>query len=227
MSKKLTYAELDAERSRLAKSEGLLDIALNLTLHGKPDATEQVSHEGDRWKFQLYGARRADGGFVVETFYHPGQSPHSAVQYLDDLTRIPGRFSEGGMKYTDALSRLRSARERIVRESERPGHSRTAVPDRSGGAAPCAPGESPAENSARRYSIRHEDGSVLAQGLTVDQVEQWWKESAASGERNEDRYEGLRTDGNVVLVTAARECGAEDGRDEDGLEQSPGDDLGR
>ena len=72
MSKKLTYAELDAERARLAKSEGLLVIALNLTLHGKPDATVQVSHEGDRWKLQLYGARRADGGFVVETFYHPG-----------------------------------------------------------------------------------------------------------------------------------------------------------
>lgn len=220
MSKKLTYAELDAERARLAKSEGLLGIALNLTLHGKPDATEQCSHEGDRWKLQLYGARRADGGLVVETFYHPGQSPHSAVHYLDDLTGISGRLSEGGMKYTEALSRLRSARDRIATESERPAHGLMAAP------------ESPAEKAARRYSIRLEDGSglgvkMLADGLTLDQVERWWKESDASGERNEDRYEGLRTEGNVVLVSASRERAAEDGRSEDDCEQSPGEDLGR
>jgi len=181
MSKKLTYAELDAERARIAKSEGLLGIALNLTLHGKPDATEQCSHEGDRWKLQLYGAHRADGGLVVETFYHPGQSPHSAVHYLEDLTRIPGRLSEGGMKYTEALE--------------------------------------------RRYSIRHEGGSVLADGLTIDQVEQWWKESDASGQTNEDRYEGLRTEHNVVLVTDSREW-TPPARDEDD-EQTPGEDLGR
>ena len=131
MSKKLTYAELDAERERLAKSEGILGIALNLTLHGKPDATEQCSHEGDRWKLQLYGARRADGGLVVETFYHPGQSPHSGVHYLEDLTRIPARLSEGGMKYTEALSRLRATRDRIVYEPVRTGHSQEAAPDRS------------------------------------------------------------------------------------------------
>ncbi len=215
MSKKLTYAELDAERSRLAKSEGLLSIALNLTLHGKPDATEQVSHEGDRWKLQLYGARRADGGLVVETFYHPGQSPHSAVHYLDDLTRIPARLSDGGMKYTEALSRLRSARDRIVSESERSTQALKTVP------------ESSAQKTVRRYSIRLEDGSVLADGLTIDQVEQWWKENDASGARNEDRYEGLRTESNVVLVTAAREWGAEDARGEDDCEQSPGEDIGR
>ena len=221
MSKKLTYAELDAERSRLAKSEGLLSIALNLTLHGKPDATEYVSNEGDRWKLQLYGARRTDGGFVVETFYHPGQSPHSAVHYLDDLTRIPARLSDGGMKYTEALSRLRSVRDRIaVCETERPAQ---ALPPAR---------ESPAEKAARRYSIRLDGGSglgvkMLADGLTLDQVEQWWKESDASGQRNEDRYEGLRTEGNVVLVTAAREWMAEDERDEDDCEQSPGEDMGR
>ena len=217
MSKKLTYTELDAERSRLAKSEGLLSIALNLTLHGKPDATEQVSHEGDRWKLQLYGARRADGGLVVETFYHPGQSPHSAVHYLDDLTRIPARLSDGGMKYTEALSRLRSARDRIVSESERSTQALKTVP------------ESSAQKTVRRYSIRLEDGSVLADGLTIDQVEQWWKENDASGARNEDRYEGLRTESNVVLVTAAREWGAEDARGEDDCEQSPGagEDMGR
>ncbi len=220
MSKKLTYAELDAERSRLAKSEGLLGIALNLTLHGNPDATEQCSHEGDRWKLQLYGAHRADGGLVVETFYHPGQSPHSAVHYLDDLTGIPGRLSEGGMKYTEALSRLRATRDRIATESERPAHGLMPAP------------ESPAEKAARRYSIRLEDRSglgvkMLADGLTLDQVERWWKESDASGERNEDRYEGLRTEGNVVLVSASPERAAEDGRSEDDCEQSPGEDLGR
>ena len=215
MSKKLTYAELDAERSRLAKSEGLLSIALNLTLHGKPDATEQVSHEGDQWKLQLYGARRADGGLVVETFYHPGQSPHSAVHYLDDLTRIPARLSDGGMKYTEALSRLRCARDRIVSESERSTHALRVAP------------ESSAQNTVRRYSIRLEDGSVLADGLTIDQVEQWWKENDASGARNEDRYEGLRTEGNVVLVTAARQWRAEDGRGAADDEQCPGEDMGR
>ncbi len=213
MSKKLTYAELDAERARLAKSEGLLGIALNLTLHGKPDATEQCSHEGDRWRLQLYGARRADGGIVIETFYHPGQSPHSAAHYLEDLTRIPARLSEGGMKYTEALSRLRATRDHIVFESERPGQARQAAR------------ESPAQKAERRYSIRHEDGSVLAQGLNIDQVEQWWKESDASGQTNQDRYEGLRTEGNVVLVTTAREWAA--GRDADDDEQIPGEDLGR
>ena len=220
MSKKLTYAELDAERARLAKSEGLLGIALNLTLHSKPDATEQVSHEGDRWKLQLYGARRADGGFVVETFYHPGQFQHSAVHYLDDLTRIPARLSDGGMKYTEALSRLRSARDRIVSESERSTQALKTVP------------ESSVQKAAQRYSIRLDDGSglgvkMLADGLTIDQVEQWWKENDASGARNEDRYEGLRTEGNIVLVTAARQWRAEDGRGAADDEQSPGEDMGR
>lgn len=213
MSKKLTYAELDAERSRLGKSEGLLGIALNLTLHGKPDATEQCSHEGDRWKLQLYGARRAEGGLVVETFYHPGQSPHSAVHYLEDLTRIPAPLSEGGLKYSQALERLRVARNRIVSEAERPSPSRQAAP------------ESPAQKAEQRYSIRHEDGSVLAQGLTIDQVERWWKEGDAGGQVNEDRYEGLRTEGTVVLVTDSREWAAH-GRDEDD-EQTAGEDLGR
>jgi len=213
MSKKLTYAELDAEPARLAKSKGLLGIALYLTLHGKPDATEQCSHEGDRWKLQLYGARRAEGGIVIETFYHPGQSPHSAVHYLEDLTRIPGRSSEGGMKYTEALSKLRVARDRIVYEPVRTGHSQQAAP------------KSPAQKAERRYSIRHEDRSVLAQGLNIDQVEQWWKESDASGQMNQDRYDGLRTEGNVVLVTTAREWAA--GRDADDDEQIPGEDLRR
>lgn len=213
MSKKLTYAELDAERERLAKSEGLLGIALNLTLHGKPDTTEQCSHEGDRWKLQLYGAHRADGGLVVETFSHPGQSPHSAVHYLEDLTRIPGRLSEGGMKYTEALGRLRIARDRLVYEAERQKTERQSAQ------------ESPADKAERRYSICREDGSVLAQGLTIDQVEQWWKESDASGQTNEDRYEGLRTEDNVVLVTDSREW-TPSARDEDD-EQTPGEDLGR
>ena len=68
---------------------------------------------------------------------------------------------------------------------------------------------------------------MLAEGLTIGQVEQWWKGSDASGKTNEDRYEGLRTEGNVVLVTVAREWWAEDGRDEDDCEQSPAEDLGR
>ena len=80
--------------------------------------------------------------------------------------------------------------------------------------------ETSAENPARRYSIRHEDGFVLAQGLTIDQVERWWKESDASGQTNEDRYEGLRTESNVVLVTTAREWAA--GRDADDDEQDVG-----
>jgi hypothetical protein len=220
MSKKLTYVELDAERARLAKSERLLGIALNLTLHGKPDATEQVSHEGDQWKLQLYGARCADAGIVVETFYHPGQSAHSAVHYLDDLSQIPARLSDGGMKYTEALSRLRSARDRIVSESERSTQALKTVP------------ESSVQKAAQRYSIRLDDGSglgvkMLADGLTIDQVEQWWKENDASGARNEDRYEGLRTEGNIVLVTAARQWRAEDGRGAADDEQSPGEDMGR
>ena len=220
MSKKLTYVELDAERARLAKSERLLGIALNLTLHGKPDATEQVSHEGDQWKLQLYGARCADAGIVVETFYHPGQSAHSAVHYLDDLSQIPARLSDGGMKYTEALSRLRSARDRIVSESERSTQALKTVP------------ESSVQKAAQRYSIRLDDGSglgvkMLADGLTIDQVEQWWKENDASGARNEDRYEGLRTEGNIVLVTAARQWRAEDGRGAADDEQCPGEDMGR
>ena len=73
-----------------------------------------------------------------------------------------------------------------------------------------------------------EGGLLLASkaGLNLDSAS-GWKENDASGARNEDRYEGLRTESNVVLVTAAREWGAEDARGEDDCEQSPGEDIGR
>lgn len=113
--KKPTYDELHAERDRLARSEGLLSLALNLVLQGKrAEATEQASHEGGRWRLQLFGAARADGGIVIETYFHPGQAPHSAAYYLDDLARVPGPLSEGGLKYARAVERLTVVRNRIV-----------------------------------------------------------------------------------------------------------------
>lgn len=113
--KKPTYDELHAERDRLAQSEGLLSLALNLLLQGrKAEATEQASHDGGRWRLQLFGAARADGGIVIETYFHPGQAPHSAAYYLDDLARVPGPLSEGGLKYANAVERLTVARNRIT-----------------------------------------------------------------------------------------------------------------
>jgi hypothetical protein len=112
--KKPTYDELHAERDRLARSEGLLSVALNVLIRGKAEATEQVSHDGGRTKLQLFGASRADGGIVIETYYHPGQASHSAAYYLDDLARVPGHLSEGGLKYASAVERLTLARNRIA-----------------------------------------------------------------------------------------------------------------
>lgn len=112
--KKPTYEEVLAERDRLTKSEGVLSIAINLLVQGKADATEQVSHDDGRWRLSLFGAARADGGIVIETYYHPGQAPHSAAYYLDDLARVPGHLSEGGLKYASAVERLTMARNRIA-----------------------------------------------------------------------------------------------------------------
>ncbi len=122
--KKPTYDEVITERDRLAKSEGLLSVALNLVAHGKADATEQASHDGGRWRLQLFGAARAAGGIVIETYYHPGQAPHSAAYYLDDLARVPGPLSEGGLKYASAIERLTRARDRIVAGATRAGGER-------------------------------------------------------------------------------------------------------
>ena len=117
--KKPTYEELLAERDRLTKSEGVLSIAVNLLVQGKAEATEQVSHDCGRWRLSLFGAARADGGIVIETYYHPGQAPHSAAYYLDDLARVPGHLSEGGLKYASAVERLTMARNRIAADATR------------------------------------------------------------------------------------------------------------
>ncbi len=117
--KKPTYDELLSERDRLAKSEGVLSLALNLLVRGKAEVIEQVSHDGGRWKLSLFGAARADGGIVIETYLHPGQAPHSAAYYLDDLARVPGHLSEGGLKYASAIERLTLARNRIAADAAR------------------------------------------------------------------------------------------------------------
>lgn len=86
--KRRTYREIESELTRLSRSESLLFIALNLVLNGKPDAKERFSidHSG-RYVLRLYGAHRACGGIVVETFYCKGQSPHSAAYYLEDMAQ--------------------------------------------------------------------------------------------------------------------------------------------
>lgn len=116
--KKLTYAELVAANSRLQHSETILSIVLNLAVNGKPEATETVrGAPGERYTFKLYGAGRASGGYVLETFHCTGQQPHSAAYRLDDLL---SRMGNRGSDVRIALSRLRDYRDRTYYAKQLP-----------------------------------------------------------------------------------------------------------
>lgn len=76
------------ERANANRTEaGVLSLALNFLASGRePDHVEDWTsgHEGeDSYRASLYGAKRADGGIVVITFRHEGQSPHTIARYLE------------------------------------------------------------------------------------------------------------------------------------------------
>lgn len=85
--KRLTYAELEAEKERLSKDAGLYFLALTLSFRQKPDAVANARAEGIRFTFKLWGSTRADGGIVTETQALKGQLPLTTAHYLEDLQR--------------------------------------------------------------------------------------------------------------------------------------------
>ena len=111
-----THAELTAEVALLQRSESLLSVALNLIVNNRPNATERVRiAAGEYYTFKLYGARRADGGMILETFHCKGQQPHSAVRYLDDMLSIANSITQD-LRIRCALERLGIARNRLLNE---------------------------------------------------------------------------------------------------------------
>ena len=113
--KRRTYREIESELTRLSRSESLLSIALNLVMNKpKPDAQERFRIDGSgRYVLRLYGAHRACGGIVVETFYCSGQSPHSAAYYLEDMAQR-ARDGMEPLSMAQAIARLVSVRNQLT-----------------------------------------------------------------------------------------------------------------
>lgn len=119
-----TKQELAEACARESRDAGLSREALNLHMHGKPDAIERAPWSpGSHYVFRLYGCGRAHGGVVIETFYCRGQRPHSAARYLDDYQP---QLMVNDPRYAEAINRLRAARHRLTRPDPDPIPSREA-----------------------------------------------------------------------------------------------------
>lgn len=111
MGRRLSYAEVVASNGTLQRDVSILSVALNLVANTKPDATERVRvGVGQHYTLKLYGATRADGGYVLVTFHCQGQSPHSAAYYLDEYRRQ----LQHDFPLCAALDRLAIARARLL-----------------------------------------------------------------------------------------------------------------
>lgn len=117
--RRMKYTELQAEYERVNRLNGLLCIALTLSMAGKPDVTETARHDGQTWTYRLYGATRADGGIVLETYATRGQRPHTVCHYLDALASarvVYGDLSTEAYRIRTAVTALVAARDRALRE---------------------------------------------------------------------------------------------------------------
>ena len=77
-------SEVKAERDRAARTAHIYLMALHLSQTTTPDASETVCLGDDRYRIDVYGSDRADGGIVVQRFIHPGQSDTIDAWYYDE-----------------------------------------------------------------------------------------------------------------------------------------------
>lgn len=117
MSAPKRKSALRQELERTRQAAGLLSVALNLSMNGKPDASARAlgTAAGESYTLRLYGAKRADGGVVLSTFRFAGQSDFTSAHYLEELrrdTQLP-------ILYRLAVENLYIQRNRIVEARER------------------------------------------------------------------------------------------------------------
>jgi hypothetical protein len=88
-----------------------LQVALHLVMTTKHDAVERFREPDSdgRYTLELYGGKRADGGYLVTTFHYPGQADSGRLDgRIDEQT--PHYGSETEHRRNIAIERLKLAR---------------------------------------------------------------------------------------------------------------------
>lgn len=112
MSKAAKAEAYDALKS---DRDTLSEVTWHLLNGHTPDASETISHDGDTYEYQLYGALRMNGGVLVQVFQSPGQSHGITVHRFDDWLATMKDWPYGDF-YTDvrnAADKLRITRQRM------------------------------------------------------------------------------------------------------------------
>ena len=116
MRKMSKAAKAEAYYALRADNAILSEVLWHMVNGYAPNATEIVERlDGDMYKFQLYGALRANGGTLVKVFCSPGQSNSVEVFTFDDWLRTMATWPHGDF-YTEcriAADKLRMARNRL------------------------------------------------------------------------------------------------------------------
>ena len=119
MPRKPSRETLEADNAELRTQNSALSTALQYLASGlPPDADERFKEPDGKGKhrYRLFGATRADGGTLVVTFRHPGQSDSSTAYQFDEhdkrVRELP--FTPGSTLEKIAMERLRAKRNEIV-----------------------------------------------------------------------------------------------------------------
>jgi hypothetical protein len=116
--RKLSYADLLAERDNLARDFHALTRVLQYLRRGDPpEAIERFSENGDRVVIHLYDSRGAMAGYVLIYEIPKGDKGHSYVREFEHwsagIKALP--YSETATLWKVAVERLEIARNRILR----------------------------------------------------------------------------------------------------------------
>lgn len=126
MPKQMSKADALKELDFYQRRNSLLDAALQLSMTEEAAATETARSGSRRYTFRLYGATRACGGIVVQTFHCKGQTASVSAYYLDDLDRSYRSIMDPSAEAAalrEAVGRLRAQRDRLVDEHYKARHA--------------------------------------------------------------------------------------------------------
>lgn len=113
MPKSPSKAELLERLPKLETQNFLMSRYISDTLNGvQPDAVETVEHEGRTYRYQLFRAVHAHGGYLVCIENDPGINKQFSICYFDNF--LADTYNSGRYFMCNVKSRLNSTRYRLL-----------------------------------------------------------------------------------------------------------------
>ena len=114
--RKLAYADLLADRDRLAREACLYQKALHVERSESASARETFTINNQRFTLRLFRCTAPHGGIVIEYSSILGQTPSTHAYYLDDLILDYQNAKHGSLMlaYAIAVEHLSTARNRML-----------------------------------------------------------------------------------------------------------------